>query len=82
MNDLERYTHKYLKEINPVVLTGDPKIVKKYGKQAYGIDHLIQIPESKKYIAIQDKWELSVPSIRDIRDIRHFISAVEYLKRE
>lgn len=84
MNLLENDVNNVLqnfKNISSLILYGDNEIVKKFGKLAYGIDHLLIIKKKSQslIITIQDKWESKSP---DLKAIRHFINATEYINRE
>jgi superfamily II DNA or RNA helicase len=77
MNLLEQIIHNKINKFSSLCYVGDNQIVKKYGNNSFGIDHLLIFDEY--IITIQDKWEITSPNIRDIR---HFIGGTNYLSNE
>jgi hypothetical protein len=73
----EDNNHILLQKTNQVVIR-EKDIVKKYGRLANGIDHMIFIKECPNIIiAIQDKWR-DTPS--QLSDINHFIRCVNHIE--
>lgn len=71
---LESTMHEHLCKFFDDCLVSDGPIVKRFGKSAFGTDHFVR--KGNYVVLIQDKWESTAPSIRDIN---HFIRSSQYI---
>lgn len=71
----ENLVHNKLLETKKCIIR-DKEIVKKYGKNNYGIDHLVYL--DNYIIGIQDKWLKTKPSLHMIN---HFIKCIDNISQ-